>query len=481
VGAMIRRVLPWLMLVVSSGMVACADWAGSQLGGPRLSIVPLISVGSGTVLLDDLDQLHVIVVPISSVGVPIGAPGGGRAATRLPGAVVDTTVPVDAAGDAMLTVRVVVIGRAQPFQVTVEGVRSSDGAVLYAGVDTVVVSSAGANPPVTVPVSYVGPCQVGSGCVVTVAPQDTSLATGGSFVMRISVDSALIPVTGVPVALTNLSPGLILVGDRTVTALLSPNGGPARVEAAIRGTADTLRLNVAPLVAPAAVLVNPGYVTLTTLSPGNTAQLTAAVTDIAGKPLPPSLATWTSRAAAVATVSSAGVVTGVAPGSAIVVATAAPGVADSLVVTVGDALTPPGNAIALALIGGRSFGVAKLGQPLAIDVVVDLKAVPVQLLGDYDARFTWNAGVLRFDSTQAGTFASPVVIPDTAAGGILRFNATDALGQGGLQTLVHLWFTATGVGASSHVLSLPTLTAALTSIDLTPGLLVAPGGATIGP
>src|SRR6266571_2344277 len=91
------------------------------------------------------------------------------------------------------------------------------------------------------------------------------------------------------------------------------------------------------------------------------------------------------------------------------------------------------------------------------------------------------ACVLRFDSTQAGTFVSPVVIPDTAAGGILRFNATDPIGAIGSQTLVHLWFTAMGPGASNQVLSLPVLTAAVTGLDLRPGLLVAPGGATIGP
>ena len=470
---MIRRVLPWLVFALASGIFACAEWAGSELGGPRLSIVPLIGIGgSGTVLLDDLDQLHLVVVPISSVGVP----------ARLPGAVVDTTVPVDAAGDATLTVPVVVIGKAQPFQVTLQGIRSSDGAVLYAGVDTVVVSGASATPPVTVPVSYVGPCRIGSGCIVTVAPQDTTLATGGSLVMRISVDSAQTPVTGVPVALTNLTPGLVLVApDRTVTALLSPTGGAARVEAAIRGAADTLRLIVAPLTAPAAVLVNPGYLTLTTLSPANAAQLTALVTDIAGKQLSPSLATWTSGAPNVATVSSTGVVTGVAPGGALVVATAAPGVADSLVVMVGDALTPPGNAIALALVGGRSFSVAKLGQPVAIDIVMDLKAVPVELLGNYDTRFMWNPGVLRYDSTQAGTFAAPVIVPDTAAGGILRFNGTDAVGKGGSQTLARVWFTAVGPGPSGQVLSLTTLTTALTGIDLLPRLLVAPSGVTVGP
>jgi hypothetical protein len=469
---MIRRLLPWLTLAVSGGVVACAEWAGSELRGPQLSIVPLIAVGSGTVLLDDLDQLHVVVVPISSAGAVAGTPK----------AVVDTTVPVDAAGNATLSVPVVVIGRSQPFEVTLQGIRSSDGVVLYAGVDTVIVSSTGATPPVTVPVSYIGPCQIGSGCVVTVAPQDTTLATGGSLVMLISVDSAQIPVTRVPVALTNLTPALILVApDRTVTALLSPTGGAGRVEAAIRSAADTLRVNVASLTAPAAVLVNPGYVTLTTLSPGNTAQLTAVVTDIAGKQLSPSLATWTSGTPGVATVSSTGLVTALKSGSAVVVASAAPGVADSLVVMVGDPTILPGNPLALALTGGRSFGVAKIGQPVAIDVLTDLKAVPTELLGSYDARFTWNTAVLRFDSTQAGTFVSPVVIPDTAAGGMLRFNATDPIGVTGSQTLVHLWFTAVGPGASNQLLSLPLLTAALTGLDLTPGLIVAPGGVTIGP
>src|SRR5207249_11580576 len=57
--------LPWLALAILGGGVACTEWAGSELGGPKLSIVPLIGIGSGTVLLDDLDRLHVVVVPIS--------------------------------------------------------------------------------------------------------------------------------------------------------------------------------------------------------------------------------------------------------------------------------------------------------------------------------------------------------------------------------------------------------------------------------
>lgn len=461
----------WLLVAAAGGLLACAEWAGPALGGPRLSIVPvfgIVGLGGGVVLLDDLDVLRVVVRSSSQ--------------TRAPVVVADTTVPVDEAGNATVTVPVVVVGSAETYLIDVQGIRSRDGAVLYTGSDAVTVQSGRATPVDSVPVAYVGPCGPGAGCRVTVAPQDTTVAPAGSFVMRVNVDSAGITVARVPVALTNLNPDLILVGPNgAVTALVAPSGGAARVAAAIHGAADTLRLTVSPLTAPATVLITPGYATLTTVSPENTVQLAAAVLDIGGKPLSPSLATWTSRTPSVAMVSSGGLVTGVAPGSAIVLATAAPGVADSLVVMVGDATILPGNPIALALTAARSFGVAKLGQPIPIDVVVDLKAVPVELLGSYDARFTWNAAVLRFDSTQAGSFASPVVIADTAAGGILRFSATNLLGAAGSQTLAHLWFTATGPGPSSQALSLPVLSTAITGLDLTPRLLVAPGGVTIGP
>src|SRR2546430_11539184 len=91
--------------------------------------------------------------------------------------------------------------------------------------------------------------------------------------------------------------------------------------------------------------------------------ISAVVTDIAGKQLSPSLATWTSGTPGVATASSTGLVTGVRPGSAVVVATAAPGVADSLVVMVADPTVLPGNPLALTLTVDRSIYVAKTMHP----------------------------------------------------------------------------------------------------------------------
>jgi Bacterial Ig-like domain (group 2) len=466
---MMRRLRVWHLILGAGGglWLGCAEWAGPQLGGggPRFSIVPVVSLpglGGGTVLVDDLDALRVVV----------------RTAKQI--AVADTTVPVDGAGNATLTVPVLTAGGSQTYQVNLQGIRSRDGAVLYTGSDTVTVTPGGATRVDSVPVAYIGPCRLGAGCRVTVAPQDSTLGPGGSMLMRLTVDSAGVPVASVPVALTNLTPTLILVApDRHVTALVTPTGGAARVEAAIRGAVDTLRLSVPALTAPATVLITPGYATLTTLAPGNTAQLAAAITDFSGTALSPTLATWTSGNPAVAQVSNTGLVTAVARGSTIVVASAASGVADSVAVVVGDATVAPGNAIALALSGGRSFGVGKVGQPVAIDIVVDLKAV-TGLLASYDARFTWNAAVLKFDSTQAGSLPLLTVVPDTAAGGILHFSGSDALGIGGAPTLVHLWFSAAGPGTSNHVLSLSALSA-LGLIDLLPGSLVAPGNATITP
>src|SRR5439155_17970228 len=247
-GAVIRRA--WLALVVAGGVFGCAEWAagGPGLGGPKLSIVPvfgIVGLGGGIVLLDDLDVLRVVVRSSSP--------------TRAPVVVADTTVPVDEAGNATITVPVVVVGSANTYLIDVQGIRSRDGAVLYTGSDAVTVLAGYARPVDSVPVAYVGPCGPGAGCRVTVAPQDTTVAPAGSFTMRVNVDSAGTNVAGVPVALTNLNPELILVGPNGgVTALVAPTGGAARVVAAIRGAADTLRLTVAPLTAPAAVLVNPG-------------------------------------------------------------------------------------------------------------------------------------------------------------------------------------------------------------------------------
>ena len=145
----------WLVVVGFGAMLACAEWAGPELGRPQFSVVPVFGAGAGTVLLNDLDQLRVVVT----------GSGGARAGV----VVADTTVAVDATGNAVLTVPVLLLGgTTQLYDVQLQGIRSSDGSVLYSGSDTVTVQAGRATRVDSVPVTYLGPCQIGP-CAVTTA------------------------------------------------------------------------------------------------------------------------------------------------------------------------------------------------------------------------------------------------------------------------------------------------------------------------
>jgi len=444
-------------LGVVAGLVAtlaCADGLGPT-GRLSLVITPVFSQQALAFLTDDLNALHVRATRVPSP----------------PGTVVfDDTVPVDTTGSADLFVKVPLANAEERFEVLLEGLRASDGVVLYMGRDTVTVSALASASAAVVPVAYVGPCGASAGCSITVAPQDSVASEGTSVLVRVAVDSAGKQITGVPVAFTNLTPALIVVTpDRRITALVGTPGGLARVLVATNGAVDTLRLNVAP-----EVIVTPAYATLTTVAPANAVQLSTSVSG----------ASWASLSPAVATVSSNGLVTAVARGTAVIVASAGSGL-DSAVVAVGDP-TGSGDVIALALSGNRSFATSQVGKPVAIDVVVDLKAAPTDLLGAYAAQFTWNPGVLKFDSTSAGTAfltPQPIVGTDTTGLGVLQVSDVSASGAGGVQTLVRLWFTATAAGTSSQALGITQMVSALTGSDYakTNRVVVASGSVTVVP
>ncbi len=88
---------------------------------------------------------------------------------------------------------------------------------------------------------------------------------------------------------------------------------------------------------------------------GATVALSAAALDATDAPVPGAAITWSSLAEAVATVSASGVVTGVAEGTAQVVATAANGRADTAVVTV-TPLPPPPAGVRFSEIHYDNFG-----------------------------------------------------------------------------------------------------------------------------
>ena len=223
------------------GLAAAFACAEGFAPGARVSlaIVPLFSEAAPGVLSGDLDALHIRVTRITR-------------GTEVPSIVIDTTVAVDTAGGVDLPLTVPLLADPEEFEILLEGVRSSDNAVLYSGIDTVRIFAGSATPPpIEIPVSYVGPCQVTSGCQVTVGPQGASLVQGDSVLMTALVDSVGIPVAGVPVSLINLDTALVRVGStRYVVARTATPGGTARIVADVRSDADTLFLTVYPAGGP---------------------------------------------------------------------------------------------------------------------------------------------------------------------------------------------------------------------------------------
>jgi Bacterial Ig-like domain (group 2)/Cadherin-like domain len=101
------------------------------------------------------------------------------------------------------------------------------------------------------------------------------------------------------------------------------------------------------LVLPIRFRIEKGIARTVTVSPdsasvnvGGTQQFTAAVTDLHGNPLPGAPVTWSSGNPAVATVSSTGLATGVAPGSTAITATSG-AASDNALLHVVDPNTPP--------------------------------------------------------------------------------------------------------------------------------------------
>ena len=530
-------------LAAVAGLVVAFACAEGFAPGYRVSlaIIPVFAPAAPGLLTNDLDELRVRVARVPSGSL-----------------VIDTTVAVDSSGSVDLPLTIPLLAESESFEVLLQGIRSSDAVVLYSGLDTVVVlAGVGQPPPVQLPVVYVGPCGPASGCQVTAGPVGTTLAQGDSVLMTAVVDSAGLPVLGVPVTLLNLDTVLVrLRGSRFIVARTGTSGGPARVVAQIRSDADTLLVTVAQTGTPAiglnptsvpfaatqfgpnpnpatvsvtnagvgtlsglsaaiaygpgatgwlaanlsgatapatltltptlgalapnaytatvtvsstvpgvasqtvnvtftvnaataaSVIVTPGYGALRTPGPGNTVQLSDTVKDASGNVLSPTV-TWTSRSPAVATVSTSGLVTAQGAGSAVIVAQAG-SVADSMIVAVGNAGSAPGDMLFATVTNGRAFGVRPLGQAVAIDVRVDQLAT-ADSLGSYNARFSWNPAILRFDSTSAGTYAAPTV-NDSSSIGVLRFAGIDAISKSGPLVLTRLWFTALATGNDGHTL-----------------------------
>jgi hypothetical protein len=204
----------------------------------------------------------------------------------------------------------------------------------------------------------------------------------------------------------------------------------------------TFVVSVVPLVS---IAVTPGFGVVRV---ADTLRLQVSGKDGNGNAIAPVGLTYASRSPAVATVSSSGLVTGVAGGTAVLVASAqgATGpVLDSTLV----AVAATGVAVAVPLAGGRAFGSARVGDTVVVRVAVDLSGVPGEKLGSYNAQLDWTAGVLRYVSSTAvtGGFPTPTLNETATASGQLRFGAATPTGTAGpVIGLLDIKFVAAAAG-----------------------------------
>lgn len=153
-------------------------------------------------------------------------------------------------------------------------------------------------------------------------------------------------VGGVSVTWTSLDPAIAVVNGATVRATAA---GVARLVAIAEGRADTTRLHVVQQIA--SVISTPAIVTLGSL--GETTQLAAAALDRNEHAVSGATFVWSSLDAAIASVSSSGLVTANAVGTARIVV-ASGGSADTTTVTVAQlparVVATPDSVLATALL-----------------------------------------------------------------------------------------------------------------------------------
>lgn len=230
----------------------------------------------------------------------------------------------------------------------------------------------------------------------------------------------------------------------------------------------TFVVSVVPLVS---IAVTPGFGVVRVT---DTLRLQVSGKDGNGNAIAPGVPTYTSRSPAVATVSSSGLVTGAAGGTAVIVASAqgATGpVLDSTLV----AVAATGSAVAVPLAGGRAFGSARVGDTVVVRVAVDLRGVPSERLGSYLARLNWTPSTLGYVTTAlvSGGFVEPTVNADSTGLGQLRFGAANPTGTlGPVIGLLDIKFVAAAAGTTPLTFTVTDLSAASTFTQMVTTALV---------
>jgi uncharacterized protein YjdB len=245
---------------------------------------------------------------------------------------------------------------------------------------------------------------------VVVTPAQPSILQGRSVALTAQALNANgQPLTGRTVSWSSSTP---TIADVTVSGFVTGvSVGSTVIFASIDGVLGWANVTVVPTPV-AAVTVSPAT---SSVAIGQTVQLTAVTTDASGNTLTGRVVTWSSHQTSIATVTSAGVVTGVSGGTATITATSE-GQAGSATVTVG----APG--VRTITVTPTSATVSPFGGTVALTAVVRDPSGAI-----INASVTWstsNALVATVSSNGTVTGHLPGTATITAKSGSATATAT---------------------------------------------------------
>lgn len=235
-----------------------------------------------------------------------------------------------------------------------------------------------------------GPSPAPPAAIATVAisPTTGQLIPGGTITLTATARDAFgntLTGRGTP-SWSSTTPSVATVdANGVVTAVLA---GTTSVQGTISGVAGSASINVSP-VPVATVSVSPLTATVVV---GSTTLLAAVARDAAGNLLSGRAATWSSASSTIATVSPAGVVTGVAPGVASISATV-----DGVVGTSSVSVTAPPPTTLEIVQGASQQGLTN--RPLADSLVVRVRAATGVAVSGATVTWATTAGALSSAST----------------------------------------------------------------------------------
>lgn len=336
------------------------------------------------------------------------------------------------------------------------------------GTNTATATVAGLSP-----VSFSATGVAGPPAVITkVSADPASVVAGSTFgsEIRVRVRDALGNATaGVNVAFVATAGGGAVSsptvatdanGEAATQFTTGKTVGVNTATASVGGVSSPASFSITTIAGPPVSVTVP--IPVLSVAIGSTLNVNAVAKDVNGNATSGALS-FASRATGIATVSTAGVVTGVAAGQSIVAASAGTTGADSVLVIV----RPADGPILMTDLGG--FSVAA-NADVAVTILMDMSA-SAEKLGSTSVTLEWDPAVLIYQSHAAtGAGPSPTVSSASATAGRLTLAVADANGYTGKVQMLKVTLKGSGTAGKAGTLKLAASehTAAVTFVNLLP-------------